>query len=93
MNDQPKETYAPLDAELRFTVTATIKGVTGPLEIKAQPPSGTNGGQTGRPTQCKSCGAPIVFKTTAAGKKAPYDVETGVSHFQTCPHAEQYRKS
>ncbi len=36
-HQEPEVTaFAPLDCELCFTVTATIAGVTGPLEIRAQ---------------------------------------------------------
>lgn len=69
-------------------------------------------------TRCRSCGAPIVWAVTAAGKRMPLDAEpvyaigSGVvslngdevavverprplyvSHFATCPNADQHRRS
>ena len=63
---------------------------------------------------CSSCGAPIVWGTTKAGKKVPLDPpedryarqpntsvlgeplvvirETWLSHFATCPNADQHRR-
>lgn len=47
--------------------------------------------------ECRSCGAPIIWCTTAKGKKMPVDVqendEPTTSHFATCPQAGQWRKS
>jgi len=54
---------------------------------------------------CSSCGAPIVWFRTKAGKKMPVDAGTTkptdaehqldlkrhVSHFATCPNADQRR--
>jgi hypothetical protein len=57
-----------------------------------------------RITNCQRCGAAIIFLPTAAGKHAPVDAETVpidaevfdpkrmMSHFATCPYAEQFRK-
>lgn len=61
---------------------------------------------TGRsPSRCRWCKAPILWATTPAGKKAPLDAcpiegldANGVhhriylSHFATCPHADQVRQ-
>lgn len=53
---------------------------------------------------CRSCGHPIVWFKTDAGKNIPIDAETvlaedttlelprHVSHFATCPHADQHRR-
>jgi hypothetical protein len=35
-HEQPQPQFAPLDAELTFTVQAEILGIRGPLEIRAQ---------------------------------------------------------
>lgn len=40
---------------------------------------------------CRSCGAPVLWVTTAAGRKAPYDRD-GRSHFATCPQAKAWRQ-
>lgn len=54
-------------------------------------------------TPCKSCGRIIAWLKTASGKNMPVDVETvqptddifnpqrHVSHFATCPQADQHR--
>lgn len=55
-------------------------------------------------TSCRSCGAPIVWLATAAGKRIPADAETvtagdtqfekaagHISHFATCPEAKTWR--
>lgn len=41
---------------------------------------------------CRSCGAEIEWKKTAAGKLMPVDKDTGESHFATCPNAASHRK-
>lgn len=45
---------------------------------------------------CRSCGKPIYWGTTAAGKRCPFDVIEGeattVSHFATCPDAKKWSK-
>ena len=53
---------------------------------------------------CGSCGAAIVFLTTAAGRLIPvnaatvdpaddaFDYKRHVSHFADCPQAKQWRK-
>ena len=56
-------------------------------------------------SQCKTCGAEIVWVTTTAGKRMPLDItyKTVVtndgkvvlgreSHFSTCPDADIHRK-
>jgi hypothetical protein len=56
---------------------------------------------------CSSCGALVVWFTTAAGKRMPVNAETTQptdaahqldlkrhkSHFATCPNANQHRRS
>lgn len=50
-----------------------------------------------RVAKCKSCGAPIKWGRTSAGRKCPVDAEpeelSGVfeSHFVTCPNADEHR--
>lgn len=48
-------------------------------------------------SECRSCGAAIIWCLTAKGKRMPVDVsyEEGptTSHFATCPDAGQWRKS
>ncbi len=56
---------------------------------------------TATPLQkCRSCGASIVWLRTRLGKAIPYDVlpvddkgQQTVTHFATCPHAAQHRKT
>ncbi|MBI2801270.1 MAG: hypothetical protein HYX63_13495 [Gammaproteobacteria bacterium] len=55
-------------------------------------------------TQCRACGADVVFLRTKKMKLMPVDAATvahddyqfddtkHVSHFATCPHADQYRR-
>lgn len=55
--------------------------------------------------RCRSCGEYIVFLRTAKGSRMPVDVDTvdegdeefdpkrHVSHFSTCPNADQHRKN
>lgn len=57
-----------------------------------------------RITRCSSCRAKIIWFKTAAGKNMPVDADTvepeddeldlarHVSHFRTCPNADQHRK-
>ncbi len=65
----------------------------------------TQGGSLA-PVACRSCGASILFIRTSGGKKTPVDARpmsgydiTGhlvtirLSHFATCPFADQHRKS
>ena len=45
--------------------------------------------------RCRSCGAPVIWAKTAAGKDCPYDADaqgnnSGVSHFTTCPEASDW---
>jgi hypothetical protein len=51
---------------------------------------------------CASCGAPITWVETAAGKAIPLTVASirtidgaryGMTHFTTCPHAREWRKA
>jgi len=58
-----------------------------------------------RITRCRSCNARIIWFKTDAGKNMPVDADTveaeddeldltrHVSHFATCPNANQHRKS
>jgi hypothetical protein len=57
-----------------------------------------------RITRCRSCRAQIIWLKTAAGKNMPVDADSveaedqefqpgrHVSHFSTCPQADQHRK-
>jgi len=57
-----------------------------------------------RIVRCRSCNAKIVFLETAAGKRMPVDADTveaedtvyehgrHVSHFSSCPQAQQHRR-
>lgn len=61
-----------------------------------------------RAAKCSSCGAAVYWIVTARGKKMPVDPAVpggqvpsplkdgapgrGVSHFATCPHADQHRR-
>lgn len=40
---------------------------------------------------CRSCGAPMIWITTPAGRKMPVNPD-GTSHFGTCPNANDHRK-
>lgn len=42
-------------------------------------------------SSCRSCGADIEWWTTPRGKKMPFDDGTAISHFSTCPNADQHR--
>jgi hypothetical protein len=54
--------------------------------------------------RCRKCNAPIVFILTAKGRRMPIDAATfkvgdkvfdhtrHMSHFATCPYAEQFRR-
>lgn len=47
-------------------------------------------------SHCRSCGAPIWWGKTPAGKRNPFDVQgdarTAVTHFSTCPQAKDWSK-
>ncbi len=58
-----------------------------------------------RTRECRSCGSPIVWMKTAAGKNMPVDADTvydpdveifdkdvHTSHFATCPDAVRHRR-
>ena len=48
-----------------------------------------------RDAKCKSCGAPIAWVKTTAGKNMPVDTSAehyGESHFAHCPNADAHRK-
>jgi len=65
--------------------------------VGTRAPSGGHG-------NCRSCGHPIVWFKTDAGKNMPVNAETvqdkdvtldlsrHESHFATCPHADQHRR-
>ena len=40
--------------------------------------------------KCKSCGAPIYWQRTQAGRWCPIDWPSGESHFKTCPQASRW---
>lgn len=42
--------------------------------------------------QCSSCKAAIYWDYTPAGKRCPFDADTGESHFKTCPNASKHSK-
>jgi hypothetical protein len=42
--------------------------------------------------RCRSCGAPVEWRRTAAGKWCPYDAGTATSHFTTCPDAKDWSR-
>ncbi len=48
-------------------------------------------------SECRSCGASILWCITAKGKKMPVDIPEGdeptTSHFATCPEADTWRKT
>lgn len=47
-------------------------------------------------TRCRSCGAPIWWGVTDAGKSCPFDVIDGqptpTSHFKTCKDAKRWTR-
>ncbi|MGK2898591.1 MAG: hypothetical protein ACSLE9_07870 [Burkholderiaceae bacterium] len=45
-----------------------------------------------RQAVCKSCGEPVDWVITDAGKRAPMNLD-GVPHFATCPQANEWRRS
>jgi hypothetical protein len=47
--------------------------------------------RVGQPARCSKCSSEIFFLRHVNGKAAPYD-RNGVSHFSTCPHAEEFRR-
>lgn len=51
-------------------------------------PAGWTIGELGH---CRSCGDPVMWATTPAGKRAPLN-QDGVSHFATCPQASTWRR-
>lgn len=40
--------------------------------------------------QCRSCKAPIYWVLTVSGRRMPVNPD-GVSHFSTCPNANEHR--
>jgi hypothetical protein len=42
--------------------------------------------------KCKGCGAEIVWYRTPKGKMTPLDEGTLVSHFGTCPKAQDFKR-
>ncbi len=64
--------------------------------------------QYARRGACSSCGRPVAFVRTAADREMPVDLETlrdepadlfgrtvqtAVSHFATCPRADEHRRA
>ena len=54
-------------------------------------------GSTVSVSRCRSCGVPIYWARTAAGKLCPYDIDfnnvaSTQSHFTTCPDARGWTK-
>lgn len=43
--------------------------------------------------KCRSCGAPIDWHKTEAGKNMPLDAGTTTPHWATCANADQHRKA
>jgi hypothetical protein len=43
-------------------------------------------------SECRSCGAAVEWWKTPRGKMMPFDHGTAISHFSTCPNADQHRK-
>lgn len=41
---------------------------------------------------CRSCGQPIHWRLTEAGRRSPHNLD-GSSHFASCPQADHWRKS
>jgi hypothetical protein len=41
--------------------------------------------------RCRSCGAPVMWCVTPAGKKAPVNPD-GTSHFSNCPDSAAWRQ-
>jgi hypothetical protein len=64
----------------------------------------TNEAHERRITRCRSCNARIVWFTTESGRNMPVDADTveadddeldlsrHISHFATCPNANQHRR-
>jgi hypothetical protein len=44
------------------------------------------------PTKCRSCGAPIEFVRTQAGKLTPVRADSGEPHWIDCPQRRSWRK-
>ncbi len=41
---------------------------------------------------CRSCGEPIAWVITDAGKRMPVELSSRESHFARCPQATKWRK-
>ena len=53
-------------------------------------PEGVSWAEGGRPTHCRSCGAPMLFvRSEKTGKPIPLNPD-GTSHFRTCPQAKSW---
>ena len=48
--------------------------------------------RAGSTTTCRSCGAVIRFERTTKGRVMPVDVDTGESHFKSCPDARSWSR-
>jgi hypothetical protein len=47
---------------------------------------------SGQAHRCRSCGEPIRWERTPAGKHAPISLASGESHFVDCPQRRDWRK-
>jgi hypothetical protein len=47
----------------------------------------------GGPGRCRTCGEDIEWWKTKNGKMIPMNLGTAVSHFSTCPQADQHRSA
>jgi hypothetical protein len=84
---EPLPPDEPIDAE--YDETEVIARTTTPATVAA-PSSSTSPGN-GDAGTCRSCGAPITWGLTAAGKRCPFNPD-GTSHFGTCPDAKTWTK-
>jgi len=75
------------DTQLNTSGTARAASAEG--DRGAQPPSPQTDNESS--ATCSSCGAPILWVVTQAGKRMPLDPD-GTTHFATCPNADEHRK-
>ena len=62
------------------------------LDLEEPEPLRKTGPNGERITACRSCGAPIYWSVTAAGRRVPIAVATGESHFRDCRDARAWSK-
>ena len=62
------------------------------LGLEHPEPAPKTGPDGERITACRSCGAPMYWSVTAAGRRVPIAVATGRSHFEDCPDRRQWSK-